>query len=137
VIDLGEAVLRQGKLAEAERYRELGEELLASEDVDGAVALALLRAKIGAARTDLGHAEEIAREAVDASTKTDYLERTADAWLTLAGILRARATPPTRRPPSRRSPCTNAGQRQAGWAQRSSTPDEGYLLRHVTFLHRR
>jgi hypothetical protein len=56
-IELGEAVVRQGRLKEAERYCELGEELTASEDVENEADLALLRARILAARGDLVRAE--------------------------------------------------------------------------------
>ena len=87
-IQLGEAVVRQGRLEEAERFCELGEELTASEDVENEAGLALLRARILEARGDLVRAEEEARRAVEIASGTDSLERAADAWLTLAKVLR-------------------------------------------------
>ena len=87
-IELGEAVVRQGRPEEAERFCELGEELTASEDVENEAGLALLRARILAARGDLARAEAEARRAVDMASGTDLLERAADAWLTLAKVLR-------------------------------------------------
>jgi tetratricopeptide (TPR) repeat protein len=88
-IELGDAVVRQGRLDEAERLCDLGEELTVSEDVENEAGLALLRARIQTARGDLGRAQEIARRAVEIASGTDSLERAADAWLTLARILRA------------------------------------------------
>jgi class 3 adenylate cyclase/tetratricopeptide (TPR) repeat protein len=92
-IDLGDVLVRQGRLDEAERFCELGEELSASDDVMNEAHIALLRAKIGAGRGDLELGEEVARRAIDISAGTTYLERTAEAWLTLAEILRARGSP--------------------------------------------
>lgn len=65
---------------------ELGEELSATEEVELEAHLALLRAHIRAARPDVVAAEELARHAVDAYPKTDYVERAAEASLTLAEI---------------------------------------------------
>jgi tetratricopeptide (TPR) repeat protein len=87
-IQLGNAVVRQGRLEEAERFCELGEELTASEDVENEAGLALLRARILAARRDLVRAEEEARRAVEIASGTEALELAADAWLTLAKVLR-------------------------------------------------
>jgi class 3 adenylate cyclase/tetratricopeptide (TPR) repeat protein len=86
---LAEAALRQSNLDEAERFCELGEEVTSSEDVESEAHVALLRARIRAARGDLAVAEEGARRAIEIYSRTDYLERAADAWLTLGEILRA------------------------------------------------
>jgi tetratricopeptide (TPR) repeat protein len=87
-IQLGNAVVRQGRLEEAERFCELGEELTASEDFENEAGLALLRARILAARRDLVRAEEEARRAVEIASGTEALELAADAWLTLGKVLR-------------------------------------------------
>jgi class 3 adenylate cyclase/tetratricopeptide (TPR) repeat protein len=90
---LAESAVRQSSLDEAERYCELGEEVSASEDVESEAHVALLRARIRAARGDLAVAEEGARRAIHIYSGTDYLERAAEAWLTLAEILRAQGDP--------------------------------------------
>jgi class 3 adenylate cyclase/tetratricopeptide (TPR) repeat protein len=95
-IDLGEAVVRLGKLDEAERLCEVSEELSVRDDVANEAQLTSLRARLGAARGDLGPAEAAARRAVELAAGTGYLERTADAWLTLAEILRAKGDPDDR-----------------------------------------
>jgi len=89
-IDLGEAVVRQGRLDEAERLCEVGEELSASDDVENEALLSVLRARVRAARGDLVCAEAHARRAVELAAVTENLEQAADAWLTLAEILRAK-----------------------------------------------
>jgi class 3 adenylate cyclase/tetratricopeptide (TPR) repeat protein len=90
---LAEAAVRHGSLDEAERFCELSEEVSPSEDVESEAHVALLRARIRAARGDLAVAEEGARRAVEIYSGTDYLERAADAWLTLAEILRSTGNP--------------------------------------------
>ena len=90
---LAESAVQQSRLDEAERYCALGEEVSTSEDVESEAHVALLRARIRAARGDLAVAEEGARRAIHLYSGTDYLERAAEAWLTLAEILRAQGNP--------------------------------------------
>jgi class 3 adenylate cyclase/tetratricopeptide (TPR) repeat protein len=87
---LAEAALARRSLDEAERFCELGEDATVSEDVESEGHVALLRAKIRAARGDLAVAEQGVRHAIEIYSGTDFLERGADAWLTLGEILRAR-----------------------------------------------
>ena len=89
-IDLGEAVVRQGLLDEAEHLCRTAEELGASDDAEGEVERASLRARLSLARGDLGAAEASARLVLEAATAVDNPERTANAWLILAEIQRAR-----------------------------------------------
>ena len=95
-INLGEAVVRLGKLDEAERLCEVGEDLRVRDDVANEVHLNALRARVRAARGDFSSAEAPARRAVELAAGTGYLERTADAWVTLATILRATGDPEER-----------------------------------------
>jgi class 3 adenylate cyclase/tetratricopeptide (TPR) repeat protein len=95
-IDLAQAVVRQGDLDEAEQLCEVGEKLGASDDAFNEVQLAALRAKIRAARGDLDAAELLARRAAELAAGSDFLEFAADAWLTLATILRERGDPEER-----------------------------------------
>jgi class 3 adenylate cyclase/tetratricopeptide (TPR) repeat protein len=90
---LAEAAVRLSNLDEAERFCDLGEEFGTSEDVENEAHVALLRARIRAARGDLAVAEEGARRALEIYSETDFLERAAEAWLTLAEILRAQGEP--------------------------------------------
>jgi tetratricopeptide (TPR) repeat protein len=85
---LGEAVYRQGRLDEAERLSEMSEELGASDDLYNETAWRRLRAKVLAARGDLGRAEELARQAVEIAGGIGFLDDAALAWLDLTGILR-------------------------------------------------
>jgi tetratricopeptide (TPR) repeat protein len=91
--NLGEAVYRQGRLDEAERYSTLSEELGSSDDLVNEASWRLLRAKVLAARGDLRGAEALARRAVEIAARSDYVETLAGAWLDLAGILGAAGDP--------------------------------------------
>jgi class 3 adenylate cyclase/tetratricopeptide (TPR) repeat protein len=91
--DLGEAVYRQGRLEEAEGLSEMSEELGASDDVYNETAWRRLRAKVLAARGDLGRAQELARQAVEIAGRADFLDDAALSWLDLAGILRDAGDP--------------------------------------------
>jgi class 3 adenylate cyclase/tetratricopeptide (TPR) repeat protein len=93
VRDLAEVALREGALEEVEHFCELGDGLSATEDTEYKAHVALLRAKVQAARSDLVTAEEQARRALGMYAETDYLERVAESWLTLAEILRAKGDP--------------------------------------------
>jgi len=86
---LGEAVYRQGRIDEAERYSVVSQELGASDDRLNETAWRTLRAKVYAARGNLDVAEALAREAVAIAAETDYFELAAGTWLDLAEILEA------------------------------------------------
>ncbi|MGH2997348.1 MAG: hypothetical protein ACRDM9_13615, partial [Gaiellaceae bacterium] len=75
---------------EAENLYGVGEELCASDDVEHEAHLALLGARLGAARGQLDEAEVAARKAVEVALGIGFLEWAADAWLVLAEIHRAR-----------------------------------------------
>jgi tetratricopeptide (TPR) repeat protein len=95
-INLGEALVRQGRLDEAERLCQVGDELSTTDDAVNGAQLSALRAKIRAARGDLAEAEEEAVRAVELATGIDYPESTADALLTLATVRHARGDPQER-----------------------------------------
>jgi class 3 adenylate cyclase/tetratricopeptide (TPR) repeat protein len=86
-LELGEAVLRQGRIDEADRLSVIGEEVTAEDDVFGTAQWLTLRAKVRAARSDLADAEELARRAVELPTFDEFPEFAADARLVLAGVL--------------------------------------------------
>jgi tetratricopeptide (TPR) repeat protein len=86
-LELGEAVLRQERIDEAERLSVIGEEVTAEDDVFGTAQWLTLGAKVRAARGDLAGAEELARRAVELPTFDGFPEFAADARLVLAGVL--------------------------------------------------
>ena len=87
-LELGDCVLRQGRLDEAERLSEIGEEVTAQEDVFGAAQWLTLRSRVRAARGDLAGAETFARRAIELPIADELLEFAADARLALAEALR-------------------------------------------------
>jgi class 3 adenylate cyclase/tetratricopeptide (TPR) repeat protein len=89
-LDLGEAARRQGRLDETERLCEVAEELSASDDVGNQAQLSLLRARLWGARGNLDAAEATARRAAELAAGIGFVERSADAWLAIAEIHRAR-----------------------------------------------
>ncbi len=86
-LELGEAVLRQGRIDEAERLSVIGEEVTAGDDLFGTAQWLTLRAKVRAARGDLAGAEELARRAVELPTEDQFVELAAEARLVLAEVL--------------------------------------------------
>jgi tetratricopeptide (TPR) repeat protein len=90
---LGEALLRQGRFDEAERYSAISQEHGASDDLLNEALWRALRAKVLAARGDFEQAESLARAAVEIAASTDYLDLRAATWLDLAEILRAAQRP--------------------------------------------
>jgi class 3 adenylate cyclase/tetratricopeptide (TPR) repeat protein len=92
-IDLAAAIVRRGDLDEAEELCDFGEKLSASDDVFNEAQLASLRAKIRAVRGDFDAAEVLARRGAELAAIAGFIELAADAWLTLATILRERGDP--------------------------------------------
>jgi tetratricopeptide (TPR) repeat protein len=95
---LGACVLRQGRLDEAERLSEVGEEITAQEHVFGATQWLTLRSRVRAMRGDLAGAETFARRAIDLPTLDEYIEYAADARLALAEALLAAGAAGVREP---------------------------------------
>jgi len=86
---LADALLRQGKLDEAEHFLELSERLGANDDTSNEIAWRLGRAKVLLARGSTDEAEDMTRRALEIAETTDWLGDQGSAWLTLAEILRA------------------------------------------------
>lgn len=87
-LSLGDCLFRQGILDEAERLSEIGEEATPEDDVFGTAQWLTLRARVRAARGDLGGAETLARRAVELPIVGELLELAAEARLALAETLR-------------------------------------------------
>jgi tetratricopeptide (TPR) repeat protein len=96
-LDLGDAVLRQGRVDEAEELSVIGEEHTANEDAWGQARCLTLRAKVQGVRGDRAGAEELARRAIELAAADEFPELAADARLVLgeavgsAGDAEARA----------------------------------------------
>lgn len=84
---LADALLKQGKLDEADRYSSVGQELTASDDVMNNAAWRRVRARVLAQRGSLDEALALAREATEILSDTDYLDERGAAWLDLAEVL--------------------------------------------------
>jgi class 3 adenylate cyclase/tetratricopeptide (TPR) repeat protein len=90
---LGEAVLHQGHIDEAERRSVESEGLGAGDDLYNEMSWRRLRAKVFAARGDLKGARALARQAVDSAAGVGFLDDAALTWLDLSRILGAAGHP--------------------------------------------
>jgi class 3 adenylate cyclase/tetratricopeptide (TPR) repeat protein len=93
---LGDAVLRQGRLDEAERLSVDSEEFGASDDLYNEMSWRRLRAKVLAARGEFVGARALARQAVDSAAGVGFLDEVALTWLDLSLILDAAGDPKAR-----------------------------------------
>jgi tetratricopeptide (TPR) repeat protein len=84
---LAEAVLEQGRLADAETLSDETEQLAAADDVDAQTLWRVVRAKILASRGALDDAERLAREAVELLRETDYVINWLSATSCLAFVV--------------------------------------------------
>jgi tetratricopeptide (TPR) repeat protein len=85
--ELGQAVVAQGRLDEAERLARISEEAGASDDAASQVMLLGIRAQVDARKGDLDQAESQARRAVQLANETDALNMRGDAYMDLAEVL--------------------------------------------------
>jgi hypothetical protein len=86
---MGEALYRQGKLAEALDATVASEMATADDDVASQMAWRGVRAKVLAATGRLEEAERLAREGVAFADTSDLLNMVGDAHVDLAVVLRA------------------------------------------------
>jgi hypothetical protein len=93
---LGEAVLQQGRIDEAESLSIESEQLGTSDDLYNDMAWRRLRAKVAAARGDLDRARALAEDAVETAQGVGFLDDVALTWLDLAGIRHAASHPEAR-----------------------------------------
>lgn len=84
---LAEAIYRQKRYEEAERFSEVSEQTAAPQDLSSQVGWRSTRATVLAQRGEAEKAEDLAREAVDIARRTDYLNMHAAALLALADVL--------------------------------------------------
>lgn len=87
-LDLGEALVKLGRLDEAELLSDASDELSPDDDAPSQAHAALLRARLRVARGELAAAEAAAQRAVELAAAIGHVERVAEAWLVLADIHR-------------------------------------------------
>jgi tetratricopeptide (TPR) repeat protein len=85
--ELAEALYRQGRLDEAERWTGVASENASSDDIDALVPLLGVRAKVLARRGEYAEGEVLARKAIALAEFTDALNRQASVRLDLAEVL--------------------------------------------------
>ena len=90
---LAEAVLVQGRNAEALALTEISEEAGAPDDLTVQILWRAPRARVLAGKGELDRAEQLAREAVELAERTDFLNLHADALMALADVLHAAGRP--------------------------------------------
>ncbi|HEY8722366.1 MAG TPA: adenylate/guanylate cyclase domain-containing protein [Gaiellaceae bacterium] len=83
---LAEALVRQGRDAEAEEVLDAADALVAPDDVDPQVRLRYVRALVRARQGDTVNAVRLGREAVDLAAQTDYLVLHGDACFALGQV---------------------------------------------------
>jgi tetratricopeptide (TPR) repeat protein len=86
---LAHALLRQGRLEEAEEMVTLSERAGAEDDVSTQVLGRSARARVLAARGKVDEAERLARDAIERSEATDDLNMRADTLVDLGEVLDA------------------------------------------------
>jgi tetratricopeptide (TPR) repeat protein len=86
--ELAEAVYRQGRYEEAERWVRIAEEHAARDDVGAQFLRRAIGAKLLARRQSFDEAEDRARDAVAIAERTDALNNQAKVRLDLAEVLR-------------------------------------------------
>jgi predicted ATPase/class 3 adenylate cyclase len=84
---LGEVLVAQGRLDEAEELARLSEEAASPDDVISQSILWAVRAGVLAGRGDFESGERAARRAVEIAERSDFLNHQADMYVVLAGVL--------------------------------------------------
>jgi class 3 adenylate cyclase/tetratricopeptide (TPR) repeat protein len=83
---LAEAIDRQKRYEEAERFSEVSKQTAATGDLASQVGWRKTRATVLAQRGEAEQGEDLAREAVDIARRTDHLNMHAEALLALADV---------------------------------------------------
>jgi DNA-binding SARP family transcriptional activator len=92
---LADAVLKQGRSAEALQWLERTMQTSTEDDVVSQVLWRRIRAGIDASKGALDHAFQLAIESVERADQTDWLNLRGDAHLELAQVQSVRDGPPT------------------------------------------
>jgi len=84
---LADALVRLGRIDEAEEVIRVAEELSLPDDADPQVRMRWVKGKILAERGNVVDGERVAREAVSMAARTDYVVLHGDALAALADVL--------------------------------------------------
>jgi class 3 adenylate cyclase/tetratricopeptide (TPR) repeat protein len=84
---LGRALVREGKLDEAEECAVLSRDTTVEDDLVSQLLWRQVSAVVSARRGDTETGKRLAREAVEIADATDFLNQQADAYLDLADVL--------------------------------------------------
>jgi class 3 adenylate cyclase/tetratricopeptide (TPR) repeat protein len=84
---LADALCALGEYDEAERFTHVSEEIGAGEDVVTQIVWRSARARVLARRGERGHAETLARDALNLAMSTDFLDLQASTLVVLAEVL--------------------------------------------------
>jgi class 3 adenylate cyclase len=85
--ELADALYEQGRYAEAAEWIDLAEESAGDDDIDAALSIKPVRARILATRGATGEAERVANDALALAARTDAIGRQADSFLALGQVL--------------------------------------------------
>jgi DNA-binding SARP family transcriptional activator len=85
--ELAEAIYAQGRYDEAAAWVRLARECAGDDDLNAALARGPVEAKVLARQRDVVSAERVARETLELASRTDALNRQAEARLALAEVL--------------------------------------------------
>jgi class 3 adenylate cyclase/tetratricopeptide (TPR) repeat protein len=91
---LAEALYRQDRLDEAERFTHISEQAAAPEDLGSQAGWRSVRAMILARRGDKPNAFKLARQAADLQEQSDYMNNRAASLLALVEVLTLAGDPP-------------------------------------------
>ena len=86
---LADALVRLGRIDEAEEVVGVAAELSLADDADPQVRLRWVRGQVLAGRSELAEGERVGREAVSLASTTDYLVLHGDSLVALADVLLA------------------------------------------------
>jgi DNA-binding SARP family transcriptional activator len=84
---LSEALYRQGKYDEANRFNRVCEEAAAPDDIESQASWRAVQAKLTVRNGEFEKAERLARDGVEIAAKTDYLDLRGRTLMSLAEVL--------------------------------------------------
>ena len=85
--ELAHAIYEQGRYEEAEAWAQVASDSAGSDDLDAALSWKPVQAKILARRGKIDEAELLVRETLTLASRSDSVNRNADAFMALAEIL--------------------------------------------------
>jgi tetratricopeptide (TPR) repeat protein len=90
---IGQSLVAQGRMVEAEAYARTGAGLAAHDDYDAQIMWRSVLSRVHASRGEHAEAEALAREAVRLAFETDFFQSRADSLSDLAEVLASAGRP--------------------------------------------